>query len=134
MVEHYLGQMIAGWFCDHDVEAESLEEYEADAVGMLKHIQKHGDKNYSKLAFAYLITSENISPKTWDYLEDCWNYSFVEYEFKEIVEYAYRIIWPDTPPEEALKGYQVKFIKTGIDPTVWWSTRDELNPSFNETN
>lgn len=129
-MKHYLGRMIGGWFCDHDVEAELLEEYKADALGMLKQIKKHSDEKHMQLTFAYLITSDNISPERWDFLEGCWNYSFVEFEFKEIVAYAYSVLWPDTRPEEVVKGYEVEFIKTGLSIRDWASVRDELNPSF----
>jgi hypothetical protein len=131
-VKHYLGRMIGGWFCDHDVEAEFLEEYKADTLGMLKQIKKHGDEKYMQLTFAYLIISDDISPEIWDFLEGCWNYSFVEFEFKEIIEYAYSVLWPNTPPKNALKGYEIEFIKTGLSIRDWTAVRDELNPLFDK--
>ena len=93
-------------------------------------MEKCNDKKYAQLAFAYLIEFKATSSEIWDDFEDGCNYSFVEFEFKEIVEYAYLIIWAEILPKDALKGYEVEFIKTGIDETEWYSMRNRLNPNF----
>ncbi len=128
--KHYLSIMPGAWFGRHDLEAEFLEEYKEYALEMKKHIQDHGDEKYMQLIFAYLITSHDISEERWGFLEGCCNYDFVEFEFKEIVAYAYSVLWPDTRPEKVVKGYEVEFIKTGLSIRDWTSVRDELNPSF----
>jgi len=130
MVEHYLSLMMSVWFNHHDVESENLEDYKNGAIVIGRHMEKWKDEEYMQLAFAHLIVSDDIPQKIWDNFEYSCNYSFVEHEFKEIVEYAYSVLWSDTLPEKALNNYEVEFISTGIDQTVWCSKRNELNPSF----
>jgi hypothetical protein len=131
-VEHYLGLMMSLWISEHDVESEVLENYKECALAMQNHIKLSSDEKYIQLAFAHLISSNDIPQRIWDGFEDECNYVFVEFEFKEIVEYAYSVLWPNTQPKNTLKGYEIEFIKTGIDLTDWYSVRDELNPLFNK--
>lgn len=133
-VEHYLGLMMSLWISEHDVESEILDSYKECALAMQNHIKLSNDEKYMQLAFAHLIASNNIPQQIWDGFEDECNYVFVEFEFKEIVEYAYSVLWSNTQPKDALKGYEIEFIKTGIDLTNWYSVRAELNPLFNQKN
>lgn len=133
-VEHYLSLMMSAWFNHHDVESEYLEDYKEGILEAGIHIKSWNDEKYIQLAFAHLIESKDMTPEKWEDLEGCTHYAFVEHEFKDIIEYAYSVLWPDTPPKEALKGYEVFFVKTGIVQSEWRSTRDELNPSFNQSN
>ena len=132
-IEHYFGLILGFWIAEHDVPAKFLEEYNENIFEMQKHIKLDNDEKYVQLALAYLIESENDLQKEWEYIAYCSTYPFDHNEFKEIVEYTYSVLWPNTPPKEVLKGYEVEFIKTGDLLSAWLSTRDELNPTFNKS-
>lgn len=131
-IEQYLGSVLGGWIAEYDVESDSLGDYKENTIDMGKHLKKWKDEKYAQLALAHLIESGDIPQKIWDNFEGECNYSFVEFEFKEIVEYIYSVLWPNTKSKDALKGYEIEFIKTGIDLTHWYSVRDELNPLFDK--
>ena len=129
-VERYLSLMMSVWFNHNDVESENLKDYMEGALEIGRHMKRWNDEKYMQLAFAHLIESKDMTPEEWEDLEGCTHYVFVEHEFKEIVEYAYSVLWSEMPPEKALKGYEIEFIKTGLSIRDWTSVRDELNPSF----
>ena len=129
-VERYLSLGIGSWISDHDVESEYLEGYKEGILEAGLHMKSWNDEKYMQLAFAHLIESKDMTPEEWEDLEGCTHYVFVEHEFKEIVEYAYSVLWSEIPPEKAVNGYEIEFIKTGLSIRDWTSVRDELNPSF----
>lgn len=130
-VERYLSLMMSVWFNHHDVESESLEDYKEGALEIGRHMKRWNDEKYMQLAFAHLIESKDMTPEKWEGLEECTHYVFVEHDFKEIVKYAYSLLWLDLPPNKAISGYEIEFIKTGLSNRDWISVRDELNPLFN---
>ena len=134
MIEQYLGIMLGVWIAEYDVEADNLDEYKEYIFEMEKHFKSWNDEKYFQLALADLIVSDDIPQKIWDDIEDSINYVFVEHPIKDIIEYAYSVLWQDIPPKEALNSFKVKFISSGIDLSVWRLKREELNPSFNKIN
>lgn len=113
MVKHYLDDVTFSWFNDHDLPPDEVEEYHYLVNWMKQNATNHDDLNYLKLAFEYLLKNSEI---------DCeefsgGSYPFDDEEIRDIIEFAYRTIWPDAILPVDVPNIQ--FVQMSLED--WWA-------------
>lgn len=120
MINFYLMNVTTGGknpddFSPEDVE--DLSEYYSFIQNMKNHAARHGDLDTLKLGFEYILANP-------DY-KCVWMagpvYSYEEQQVREIIEYAWKIIWPDSKPIASGGPKDVKLVPTTLEQ--WWESR-----------
>jgi len=120
MVLHYLSSVTAGWFDHNDLPPDDVREYLPRVEEMKRHATRHADLENLRLAIEYLLTAphldlEHFAGPRYPYDAD---------EVREIIEFAYKKIWPErTLPTEAPA---VDLVPIPVDE--WWRRGSRADP------
>lgn len=125
MINYYLMNVTTGGKNPDDFspdDVEDVSEYYPLIQNMKSHTLRHGDLDALKLGFEYILANP-------DY-KCVWMagpvYSYEEEQVREIIEYAWKTIWPDSDPIPSGGPEGVKLVPTTLDQ--WWESRG-YNPN-----
>jgi hypothetical protein len=133
MVNDYLDNVTVGWFDPEDFPPDTVEGYAQCIERMKSNADWKGDPPYLKLAFEYILGGGPLCSNMMRYLTSD-RYPYGPEEVIEIIQYAYKSIWPEEPPIRYWHYPDIELIQTRSDIASlnreWWSVRDQLNPDF----
>lgn len=115
LFDYYLSMVTVGFFDDHEVPPDDLNEYREIIEAMKWWAIRFDELELLKTVFDYYLCYPEIS------LEDQGGrYPYTDKDIREIICYARSVIWPDNPPidDEAVKN--VKFVD---EPLYDWRKR-----------
>lgn len=120
MVRYYLANVLLSWFNNHDTPPAEIEEYYEYVLDMKKAAIKHGDLEVLQIALEYILSNQSI---------DCASlnegfYPYTNEEVREIIDYSYRVIWPEFTPKPADSLASVKLVPVSLQK--WWESRQQL--------
>ncbi|PSB68581.1 hypothetical protein C7B61_00130 [filamentous cyanobacterium CCP1] len=118
MVDHYLGDITVSWFNQHDMPPSHVKDYHSLVLWMRQNANNHGDLNYLKLAFEYMLIQTGIN-----YEEFAGGrYPYDGEDIREIIEFSYKMLWPDSNLPEQLPD--VRLVDISLEE--WWEKRPIL--------
>lgn len=127
MLRHHLDYVTVGWFDHNDLPPDNIEEYYKCVEQMRLNALIHNDLIYLKIAFEYLLGNLTIKCESFGN----GRYPYEEEEVREIIEYAWKTIWPDADPICFGCHSDVNFVEI---PTVeWWKSKAEQAKTSNDT-
>jgi hypothetical protein len=115
-IDHYLEDITLCWFNDHEVPAESLDEYYNLTSGIKQGAIRRNDLNILRLGLDYLLCHPEI-----DLEAHGSRYGWDDEEVRDIIRYIRRTIWPDLPPVNPDEVKDVKLVYTSRFD--WWDMR-----------
>ncbi|MBI4852735.1 MAG: hypothetical protein HY819_13145 [Acidobacteria bacterium] len=119
MIRHHLDYVTVGWFNHNDLPPDNVEGYYKCVEQMRLNALAHNDLPYLKIAFEYLLGNSSIKCESFG----DGRYPYDEEEVREIIEYAWKTIWPDAAPISPNCHPEVNLVEI---PTVeWWKNKDE---------
>jgi hypothetical protein len=119
MIRHYLGDIVISYFNHHDLPPDEVSEYKKYALVMKQNAINHGDLEWLKLAFEYLLSNPNIDCETFGDER----YPYDAQEIRDIIQYAWETIWPnDAAPRTIEKMPEIELVTMSLED--WWSTRN----------
>ena len=106
MFEYYLDDITVGWFDHHDLPPDKIEHYHDCVMEMKLRATNKKELEFLKNVLEYILIHPEI---------DCEEFAGGRYpydseEVREIIEFAYRTIWPDSWPIDAEKVPEIEFI------------------------
>jgi hypothetical protein len=116
LIDHYLEDITLCWFNDHEVPAESLDEYYNLTSGIKQGAIRRNDLNILRLGLDYLLCHPEI-----DLEAHGSRYGWDDEEVRDIIRYIRRTIWPDLPPVNPDEVKDVKLVYTSRFD--WWDMR-----------
>ena len=126
IIEHYLSYITTMWFDDHDLPPDDVASYRPRIEKMKLAAKKKGDYEYLRLAFEYLLSNQHLSDEVFETIASG-RYLYSADEVRNIICYAYQILWPENQIPQLGYYPDIKFIKTGWDIGEWWQQREQIN-------
>ena len=104
MIRYYLDTVTVGYFNDHDLPPDDVQEYEPQVRQIERKLAKSGDGEKLQLAFAYLLQNNGFDLETLN----GGRYPFDADEMREIIKYCYETLFSK---EKSLSEEEVMKIK-----------------------
>lgn len=126
MLDRYISCITYAWFDKNDLPPEDISLYAPYIEKIRTAARRKNDVEYLCLAFEHLLANPHINE---DFLKKFSGSRFL-YEPKDIMEiinYAYKTLWPEKPVPQVGHYPDIQFIDTGWDIREWWKQREELN-------
>lgn len=120
MVNHYLSDITVAWFNHHELPPDEIQDYFPLVQWMKQNASNHADLEYLKRAFEYLLTHPDIN---YEYFSGS-RYPYDRDEIREIIEFAYRTIWPNTPRVLLDNSHDVQLVPISLEE--WWASEQPL--------
>ena len=110
MVNHYLSDITVAWFNHHELPPDEMQEYLPLVQWMKQNASNHGDLEYLKLAFEYLLTHPDVNYEDFS----GGRYPYDSDDIIEIIDFIYRTIWSDLPAVSLNNSDDVQLVSIAI--------------------
>ena len=115
MMRYYIGDITSGYFSHHDVPADNVTEYAPFIENMRKLANLHGDLDYLRLGLEYLLAHPEIELLPFAHGD---SYPYWEEQIREIIEYAWKMLWPNALPISPGGPSGVELVPMSLEE--WW--------------
>jgi hypothetical protein len=115
MLSYYLVGVTAGYFGRHDEPADDVQEYSYLIEDLRLGAALHGDLEYLRLGLEYLLAHREIDLVQFAGGTD---FPYEQEQVREIIEYAWKTIWPDAPPIPSGCPPGVELVSMSLEE--WW--------------
>ncbi len=127
MIRHHLDYITVGWFDHNDLPPDNVEDYYKCVEQMRLNALAHNDLPYLKIAFEYMLGNPQIKCESFGN----GRYPYEEEEIREIIYYAWKTIWLDSPPIHPNHHSDVNLVE--IPTSEWWKNKTEhLTKTFDD--
>ena len=120
MVNHYLSDITVAWLNHHELPPDEMQDYLPLVQWMKQNASNHGDLEYLKLEFEYLLTHPDVNYEHFS----GGRYPYDSDDIIEIIDFIYRTIWSDLPPVSLSNSDDVQLVSISLDD--WWADREQL--------
>lgn len=123
MIRHYTDALTVGWYDDHDLPPDQVDEYAPLVEDLRRTLQRQGDDDDAafRTGLQYLLTKPDAR------LEGFagGRYAYDADEVRDILAYLYQALYPDVPLPDAPPRVRVDW-EVPLDE--WWMRRGVTAP------
>lgn len=117
MINYYLSYFTEVWFNDNDLPPDDVREYHPFVKEMELAARKHDDVDALKEGIQYILGNPHFDIEQFSGSR----YPFDRDELIEIVEYLWRVLWPNEGPIPRGGPTNIELVQMPLE--VWWSRK-----------
>ncbi len=117
MINHYLEDVTAGWFLEHELPPDNINEYYDRVMVIKADALHHSDLEPLRLGLDYLICHPEIDLHGHGDV-----FSWSDEAVREIIHYIRSVVYPDSPAVNCAEVKDVELVHTSR--FEWWDSRE----------